>query len=356
METMHRAGVKLATSGKPVQTVLGPVAAEALGVTLMHEHLLLDARPSWQEPSEASRIALAHAPVSPAILHELRHDPFVNLDNCALFDTSLAAEEVRYFFEQGGGTIVDATCRGIGRDPVALQTISRNTGLHIVMGTGFYLQRTHPPFIETATVEELTALIRDDLLVGERGVRAGYIGEVGVSKDFTAQEEKVLRAAARAQAEAGVALSVHLPGWERHGHRVLDVVEAEGGDLSRTILCHMNPSWHDVSYQTSLADRGAYLEYDMIGMDYYFADQDAQCPSDEENARAVANLISLGYAHLLLLSHDVFLKMMLRHYGGNGYSHISRHFIPRLHRHNVEDETIHMIMVQNPSRVLGGEA
>lgn len=340
-----------------VQTVLGEITAASLGVTLIHEHLLLDARPSWQEPKEASRINLAHQPISPGMLHELRQNLFLNLDNCSLFDEETAAAEARQFFLCGGNTIVDATCRGIGRDPKALQHISQAAGLHVVMGCGYYLERTHPPHVLHASVDE----IRDEMIadvvegVDGTGVRAGYLGEIGISKSMTPQETKVLRAAAQAQASTGVALSIHLPGWERLGHHVLDVIAEEGGNLSRTILDHMNPSHEDLDYQMSLADRGAYLEYDMIGMDYYFADQDAQSPSDEENARAIASLVRAGYLERLLMSQDVFLKMMLTRYGGNGYAYISRHFIPRLYRQGVSSGMVETIMVDNPARVLGGE-
>ena len=89
---------------------------------------------------------------------------------------------------------------------------------------------------------------------------------------------------------------VHLPGWFRLGHRVLDIVEEEGADPRHTVLCHMNPLWHDFDYQTSLAARGAFLEYDMIGMDYFYADQQVQCPSDDEVARAIKRLIDAGLA------------------------------------------------------------
>lgn len=89
------------------------------------------------------------------------------------------------------------------------------------------------------------------------GVKAGIIGEIGVSADFTSEEEKVLRGAARAQARTGAPLEVHLPGWERLAGRILDVVAEEGGDLTRTILCHMNPSGRDPEYQIDLASRGA---------------------------------------------------------------------------------------------------
>ena len=55
----------------------------------------------------------------------------------------------------------------------------------------------------------------------------------------------------------------------------------------------------------------------MLGMDYWYADQHVQSPSDEDNARAIASLIAAGYIDRLLLSQDVFLKMMPSHYGGS---------------------------------------
>ena len=70
----------------------------------------------------------------------------------------------------------------------------------------------------------------------------------------------------------------------------------------------MNPSFADKRYQRELAQRGAFLEYDMIGMSYYYADESAQSPSDEENARAIRELIDDGYIQQILLSQDVFLK------------------------------------------------
>ena len=127
-------------------------------------------------------------------------------------------------------------------------------------------------------------------------MRIGLIGEIGVSSDFTEDERKSLRGAARAQARTGLPLMVHLPGWFRLGHAVLDLAEAEGADPSRTILCHMNPSWDDQAYQRSLAARGAFIEYDMIGMDYFYADQGVQCPSDDEAAQGILALIEAGFA------------------------------------------------------------
>jgi phosphotriesterase-related protein len=338
-----------------VMTVLGPIAPEQLGVTLMHEHLLLDATP-WHQPSEiASLRPIASQPVSIEILGLLHNDPFMCLDNCELFDEETAIAEARRFRLAGGDTIVDPTCRGIGRDHRALQRISRATGLHVVMGTGYYLHPAHPPLVKQMSLEAIAEEIEQDVTEGVDGVRAGIIGEIGISKDFTSEEEKVLRGAARAQKATGVPLEVHLPGWERHAGRVLDVVAEESGDLRKTILCHMNPSGKDFDYQADLANRGAWLEYDMIGMDYFYADQQAQSPSDQENAEAIGRLREAGLLGSVLISQDVFIKIQLVRYGGTGYAHILDHFVPRLRRHGFSEQDIQMILIDNPRRVFAGD-
>ena len=221
------------------------------------------------------------------------------------------------------------------------------------MGSGFYLEASHPPYVRGHVHRSHRGFDRRGLrsIGGRAGSLAGIIGEIGISKDFTAAEEKVLRGAARASRISGVPLSIHLPGWERLAHRVLDAVESEGAELRHTVLCHMNPSLHDRKYQRSLAERGAFLEYDMIGMDYFYADQQAQSPSDEENARAICKLVEDGYLNSVLMSQDVFLKMMLTRNGGFGYGYILKHFVPRLKRHGMNQATINRILIDNPRRV-----
>ncbi|MDP9363598.1 MAG: phosphotriesterase-related protein [Chloroflexota bacterium] len=336
-----------------VMTVLGAVPVADLGLTLMHEHVFIDAAQWWREPLEATRKHLAHQQIRIDILGELRLDPFVNRDNCRLLDPDAAVEELSQFRALGGQTVVDPTNVGIGRDPLALQQVSRRTGLQIVMGCGYYLEGSHPPAVRALSVADVADEIVRDVTDGVPGtnVRAGIIGEIGVGATFTPDEQKVLRGAARAASRTRVPLTIHLPGWERLGHHVLDVVEEESADLAHTVLDHMNPSLHDLDYQTSLADRGAFLEYDMIGMDYFYADQQAQSPSDEENAAALKRLIDAGYGDRLLLSQDVFLKMMLTRHGGWGYAYILRHFVPRLRRHGVSDDQINFLLFDNPRRV-----
>ncbi|WP_138472662.1 phosphotriesterase [Poseidonocella sp. HB161398] len=336
-----------------VMTVDGPIPSDRLGHTLMHEHLQNDCRCWWNPPKEPGRAHLAEAEISIELLSELRQDPFVNKHNIALDDVELAIEEVKAFAAAGGQSIVDPTCRGIGRDPLKLRRIAAGSGVQVVMGAGYYLASSMPEAVAALSADDIADEIVAEALTGVDGTdaRIGLIGEIGVSSDFTAEEEKSLRGAARAQVRTGLPLMVHLPGWFRLAHRVLDIVEEEGADLRHTVLCHMNPSHMDPVYQATLAQRGAFLEFDMIGMDFFYADQGVQCPSDDEVARAIMGLVEAGFLDRVLLSHDVFVKMMLTRYGGNGYAFVTRHFLPRLLRHGIDPAALGTLMVENPRRV-----
>ncbi len=340
-----------------VRTVTGDIDSAALGITLFHEHLLNDGSAAWRKPADddTEGLEIAAHPVRMEYLGRLRNDPYVSLDNTRLDSIDVAVEEAGHFADAGGGTIVEVSLNGIGRNPQGLRQIAERTGLNIVMGSGYYLERSHPAALEHMAVDEIAETIAADITDGVDGVHAGVIGEIGIGLHFTVGEERVLRGAARAQACTGVPLSVHLPGWLRHGHRVLDVIEEEGAQLHSVVLAHMNPSAPDTDYQRTLADRGAYIEYDMLGMEFFYPGE-GQSPSDEENAAAVAALIADGYAGKLLLSHDIFIKTLLRRYGGFGYSHVLTGFVPRLERLGVPREVALSILTDNPRAVFESAA
>jgi len=336
-----------------VMTVTGSIPVSDLGLTLMHEHIFIDGSRGWICPCHEPERSMGEQDVSIEIIGELRMNPYMNRDNIVLDNSDLALSELKKFQTLGGCSVVEVTNFGIGRNPTQLARIARMSGLKIIMGTGFYLEHTHPEWLKDMDIDAVTQFIVEDVGGGkiQPEIMAGIIGEVGISRHFTMEEEKSLRASARASRMTGLPLSIHLPGWERLAHRVLDVIEEEGADLNHTVLCHMNPSHNDLDYQIALLRRGAFLEYDMIGMDYYYADQDAQSPSDEENARAIAHLIELGHIDKILLSQDVFLKIMLTRYGGFGYGYILKHFLARLARHGVERTAFDHMLIANPRHV-----
>lgn len=339
-----------------IQTVTGPIAPDQLGVTLTHEHIMNNVT-SWAH--ETTNVGLdptefRDAPVTQELIWDLRNDPFGNLDNCRLEDEAVAITEITRYAALGGRTIIDATGLGIGRDMAALARISHSTGVNIIAGTGYYLEAAQPSHIKGLSPEAICARILNDLKAGESDIRPGIIGEIGVSSDFTTAERSSLHGALLAQAETGLPIQVHLPAWFRLADEVLDLADACGVDPSKIVLCHMGPSGDDLAYQERILDRGAWLQYDMIGMEVFYADQDVQCPSDEDNARWLARLIDRGHIRHLLLSQDVFLKSLLRTYGGPGYAHLLQYFVPRLQRHGVTSDGITQLLVNNPRALFEG--
>jgi phosphotriesterase-related protein len=334
-------------------TVLGPVSTAELGLTLIHEHLLFDFMSCLAEPRNSFEQEMASQPVNSTIRGALRFNPCLLADNLLHTDTELAVEEINAFKAAGGGTVVDPTNSSIGRNPLALKKIAEATGLNIIMGSGHYYQIALDDAFARRSVEDITAEIIKDVTVGvaDTGVRAGLIGEVGTSSPITASEEKSLRAAARAQAQTRAPLMIHLDGWKREGNRVLDIIESEGGNLNRTILCHMNPSWFDLDYQSSLAERGAYIEYDMFGIDHFYP-PDRASPGEIPALESVAKLIDIGYENNLLLSQDVYLKMMLKKFGGYGYDHLFTNLPPYIEAAGITGIHLNTLLVENPKQIL----
>ena len=125
------------------QTVKGLVDVNDLGTTLIHEHLVFDFRDYFEpnaKPTNAAEYQLAQLPISLELAGSLRFNPFMLHDNLLHKDIDLTVQELREFVALGGKTVVDPTNVSIGRDPRALRTIAELTGLHIVMGAGYYFE------------------------------------------------------------------------------------------------------------------------------------------------------------------------------------------------------------------------
>jgi len=343
----------ISTPAVEITSVTGKIWSDQLGVCLPHEHILNDVLSWWQTSTliGLDPDSYRDAPVSAEILWELRNDPFGNLDNCQIQDMRVAESELRLFQDLGGVSIVETTSISIGRDLTRLRKLSVATGLNVIAGTGFYLDSSQPPAIRASSEEELVQLMLTDLEQGTDGVLPGIIGEIGVSSEFTPAEHKSLRAAGLVQTQTQLPIQIHLPGWFRLGHRVLDTLEEVGVNPAHVVLCHMGPSGNDTEYQTSLAQRGAWLQYDMIGMEVFYADQGVQCPSDTENATNILRLVDLGFAEQILISQDIFLKSLLRANGGPGYGHILQFFVPRLQRMGADQHLIDQLLKTNPRRM-----
>jgi len=332
--------------------VLGPIAAEAMGITLPHEHLLIDFEVMFKEPPTGSERGLSRQPVNLANLGWIRQHFSSNLDNLQLLDEKVARDEALLFKNAGGQTFVDPTNRGLARDPLALARVARATGLNIIMGSGYYVAAAHPPDMDRRTVDDIAREIVQDLCVGvgDTGVRAGFIGEIGTTWPWAENEKKVVRAAVAAQRDTGAALMIHPGRHERQPLDIVDFIRGEGADLGRTIMCHVERTIADPAVLLELAATGVFLEYDLFGLEtsYYPYNPAFDMPNDGERMRQILFLIERGHLAQVLMSHDIAYKHCLTKWGGFGYHHLLVNVIPRLRAKGADDKTIQTLLVDNP--------
>ena len=159
------------------QTVLGQIPINQLGITLMHEHLLLDLECYFDEPDTASEKKFIDAPLEFNLLGKYGARWSYNREGLHLHDIELAINEAKEFKFAGGSTIVDTTNIGIGRDPSGLAKIARSTGLNIIMGSGYYVPMSHPPDINEKTADQITDEIVKDITIGvnDTNIKSGII-------------------------------------------------------------------------------------------------------------------------------------------------------------------------------------
>ena len=270
-------------------------------------------------------------------------------------DLDTATREVRKYSEVGGGAIVDATTTGIGRKPDALAQISRQSGVHIIMGAGFYVEAVHPEDMDERSVEDLAREIIGDIVDGVEGsgVRAGIIGEIGCTWPLAPNECKSLSAAAIAQRETGAAMLVH-PG--RHPEAPLEILEllASGGaDISRVIMGHLDRTVFEFDALLSIATSGCYLEWDLFGNEgSYYPLAEIDMPSDAQRLDFIERVADAGYSDRVVIGQDIATKHRLVSYGGHGYGHILENIVPKMRRKGFSEDAIQAITVGNPARIL----
>jgi phosphotriesterase-related protein len=347
-------GMTQASYGE-VRTVNGPIDPSELGITMTHEHLYCDLR-CWQaNPWTSLQEELADKPIAIEMLGELRRDALVFRDNLLLEDESVALDELRDLMGVGGTALVELTVNGLEPRANQLRTLADELDLHILSGCGHYIKDSHPQSVETTSVDSLTeALLEEiDAGIGESGVRPGVIGEIGTGQPVHRDEWKVLEAACQAQRASGLPMFVHVYPMA-DGRTAPEVVQFAldlGVTATRINICHMDGQL-DLAYLMSVLDMGVVISFDTFGLEAYYDSIDRRSSFDADREAALIALLERGYGRQLLISQDVCMKMQLRRYGGQGYSHILRHVVPSLKRHGVGGELIDMLLRENPARFL----
>lgn len=343
-------------SGK-IQTVLGPIEPSELGVTVTHEHALIDLSCYFKMPEEASERWYIDAPFTMDIRGNIgkrwSHNKAVQL----LIDEKVQTEEIYKFYLAGGQSIVDTTSIGIGRDPLALARMSRATGLNLVLGGSHYVPVSYPADMDDRSEQDITDSIIRDVTVGvkDTGIKTGIIGEVGNFWPTSETSRKILRASARAAVETGAPILIH-PGFHPDSllHHVSDLIEA-GADPSRIVMGHLD-TFPDMDLIKEVAETGVNLEYDTFGSEDTvwgaIAGQPIFIPTDVQRMERLEQLMSWGYEDRIVIAQDVCFKSHLTRYGGKGYAHIIESIVPRMRRRGFSQQSIDNILIENPKRIL----
>ncbi|MBM3944930.1 MAG: aryldialkylphosphatase [SAR202 cluster bacterium] len=339
-----------------VQTVLGPVSPDDLGVTLTHEHVLIDLRCYFAAPEEASERAYIDRPITMDMLGRVRKVWAYSNDNLTLLDERAATDEVMEFKLAGGGSLVDATSMGIGRDPLMLARMSRRTGLNFIMGASHYTPVSHPADMDSRSEDAIMENIVRDITVGvgDTGIKSGIIGEIGCWFPMNENVKKVLRASGRAQKATGAPILVHPPFDFKELMRALDILVKAGADVKRVIMGHLDLTAQDKTDILTLAKTGCYLEWDTFGNE-----DTTKSPlspleriNDAQRMEKLEWVVENGYGDRLVVAHDVCIKPHLVRYGGKGYGHILTSIVPRMWKRGWTQAQIDAVLVENPKRVL----
>lgn len=294
-----------------VRTLGGDIGPERLGVTLIHEHLVVDVR--RPEESDGHRDDL-----------ETIVEPML--------------EHLRSVRAQGVRTVVDCTPTDVGQHLDAYRAVAARTGLQVVAAVGTYRDAWLPPWVRAAARDELA-----DWYVAGLERHAGFV-KLGCDPEGPSPDEaKCAAAAGLASRRTGALVACHL-GQAAPAERVLDAVESGGGDPGRFVVVHLQNE-PDPKRHLELAGRGAWVEYDAIG---------AQ-PSDQAYVDLLRRLADAGRLDRALISQDACAYMVVA--GGrverqHRFDHLIGRFVPALRAAGFGPEEVERLLVRNPAIAL----
>ncbi len=253
-----------------VHTVQGPVEADELGLTLVHEHVRFrDEAVAEQWPG--------------------RYDEQLELDAALL--------AVNGAKDRGVRTIVDPTAMFGGRDVNFMKRVADETGVRIVACTGIYSYDYLPHYFENRDIDVMADHFVEDIEIGCQGtdIRAAFLKCAADAAGVTEHVEKIHRACARASLQTGAPIMAHSMPAVGTGPRQVEIFREEGVEMAKVQIAHCGDT-EDVGYIEGLIEQGVYVGLDRYGLEMYL-------PIDKRNATA-AELLRRGHAEWLMISQD----------------------------------------------------
>jgi phosphotriesterase-related protein len=320
-----------------INTATGTCAPKDLGFTLIHEHLTAGF-PGWE---------------------------FDNTGFNRKKEIATAVDRLKEVKNLGVNSIVDPCPMELGRDPEFAAEAADKSGVRVVVATGLYNEALGiPPHFRTLPPDAIAEVYVRELTegIGKTGIKAGIIktatggipGMTETAKKVSANEEKCLRAAARAQKATGAPILCHNDELGPFGRETLDIFAEEGVDFNRVLIGHAC-GVGDMRYYFDILERGAWIGFDRFGIE--------TIASDKMRLASLIGLLAVGYDRIML-SHDFvgcWLGRVSKEWDAFmkacpnwSYSHILKNILPQLNKAGVSEGTIRTMTVDNPCAYFGG--
>ena len=291
--------------------------------------------------------------LKPGITYAHEHIPIdrseVIEDEDALLDSQqLVIHELKELYSKGVRNIVEATCRGIGRNVAYAQKVATETGINIVQATGWYQSAFLPIEIYQLSVTQLAEMMIKDITIGIKNtdIKAGVIGEIATTKNrWTEQEEKVFNAAVIASKETHTPIMTHTS-IGTLGREQVEFFQKKHANLSKVIIGHVDLTGNP-NYVLEMLKTGINVEIDTIGKNNYM--------SDAKRVEIIKAAQDAGFTDQIVMSMDITRKSHLKANGGIGYAYLLDSFIPELKAGGVTEGFINKMLVENPQRIFGGD-
>jgi phosphotriesterase-related protein len=314
-----------------VNTVLGPVDADDLGVTLVRESLL-------------------------NVMPGAQYGYDIHIDRAEVFEA--VAAKLSDFKANGGGTIVDATGMFQGRDLPLYESLSRATGVHIVASTGqgpeamlggyFLTPQTNPPTPWPADrfAELFTSEVTEGMVVPrfERRSAAGLVATAVTNHGMTPTDESLVRGAARSGLATGLAVMIRC-GADAVAE--LDIALSEGIPANQVVIADLDRNDAvRAGWSAEVARRGAWVAIDHAGS------TDPQYVSDAERVALIATLVNDGHANRVLISSSATGVSFGEPGNDMAFSTVLTDFVPLLRAAGLSEAVIEQILTTNPATLL----
>ncbi len=260
-----------------IQTVTGPITPDALGKTLMHEHLLVGF-PGWDSDTM---------------------NPGPTRDEMR----ATVADRVAEMRGHGVVSMLDPCPADLARDVEFMAEMASRTGLQIICATGLYNESEggHPywhfrsNFV--SVVEPMAELFEKELTegIGDTGIRAGIIKVATGAGEVTEYETQILTAAAKASVATGAPITTHTDEGTM-GVEQQRILTDNGVPAHRIIIGH-SCGTADHDYHMKIAQSGSYLGFDRFGIE--------MVQPDEKRVASLLKLIEAGAVGHVVVSHDL---------------------------------------------------